>query len=243
MSQPIQVIGGVISHFSDTEEKWKAINPRTIPNVLYISHDKNCMKIGTGKRWCDVEYLNVDGTPVGTLIYNIFPKAPTNYFALNGSEKMIGDYRKVYSMAEDCKLLIPNDDWVNNPEMQGYFSYCEDPSKFRIPKLDGRILRTWVENGILSPCTFQHGTIVATDIKCVLNDVSMLYGAKTSGVPTDAIKSKLCLDDVSITNGMIVRSTGAAGIVYTSGSVQEVTSIVGTTRPSTVSYPIYMKYI
>lgn len=229
-------ISGTIQHLMDTEENWYKYNPRTIPGVLYISEDKNNMKIGNNKRWSLISYIGDSTIPEGTLIYNMFKTVPSGWFRLDGTLQIRSLYRKLFDRAESAKMIISEHLWQSDPIYQGYFSYSDDDLKFRLPRIDSIMLKAWTDgcdrSASIQPGEYQHGTLLSTDIT---ESGKMLYGVQLSDIVNAA--TAIGLDQPLKSYG--ASSTRVSGIVE-KGTKQG--SAVGSMRPETLSYPLYIKY-
>lgn len=231
----IKTITSIMSNFADIEENWIKEDPLTIPHVLYISTDKNNIKIGTGKNWSSINYLVTSSIPVGTLIYNVFKSIPEGYLRLDGELYNRTIYKQLFDHAVYNKMILPENIWSSDPKNHGYFSYSDDDLHFRLPKVDSMMLRTWLENGIRTssdkPGCYQHGTLVGIDIT---STGKMLYSVQ--------LDSTNVARDIGIDQPLICTSAKAPNM---SGIVESPTkqgNIVGSMRPETISYPLFIKY-
>lgn len=229
-------LNGVVQHLHDTEENWYKYDPRTIPGVLYISDDKNNMKIGNNKRWSLINYIGESTIPTGTLIYNMFKSVPDGWLRLDGRIYPRIKYKRLFDSSVANKMIVSEHVWNSDPIYGGYFSYSDSDDTFRVPKIDSIMLKAWTEgctrSSSINPGEYQHGTLIATDIT---SSGKLLYGIQLSDIVNAA---------VSIGLDQPLKSYGASAN-QVSGITERRTKqgdVVGSMRPETLSYPLYIKY-
>lgn len=229
-------LSGVVQHLYDTEENWYNHNPRTIPGVLYISSDKNNMKIGSGSRWSLINYIGESTIPTGTLIYNMFKTVPDGWLRLDGSMYSRKKYRQLFDRAVADKMIVSEHVWNSDPIYTGYFSYGDTDDVYRVPKIDSVMLKAWAEgctrSSSLTPGEYQHGTLIATDVTA---SGKLLYGVQLSDITNAAVS--IGLDQPLKSYG--VSANQVSGITEARTRHGDV---VGSMRPESLSYPLYIKY-
>lgn len=236
MSDKYKKLKGLMTHFSDTEERWTTVNPRTIPNVMYYSSDTKKFKMGTGAKWINVDYTVSDSVPVGALLYSVSKIVPDKYLPVNGCLVNRYDYRKLFDLAVKSQIIIEESDWRSNPSLCGYFSYSDNIEQFRVPCIDSMMLRSWIPNSSRNntdPGGYMQGTAITADLP---DTNKLMYGVEFQP------DNRNIYDTIGVDQPLVqlknISSTSVSGIVdKTHGGV-----MIGVVRPETISYPLYIKY-